>query len=101
MTRSTNFSVPFAGRPLAVEVFGARAGLAWEAAAGAPGPPTERDDLAGELSAAPEEPDVATGAPTASPEPSLPDAGDTGEALGAELLLGFAASAACLHRPDS
>src|SRR5580693_7479688 len=92
MTRSTNFSPGVA----------AGAGLASEAAAETLGPATERDDVAGELAVAPEEPDVATGALAAAPETLVPEAGDTLEALGAELLLGFAASAAaCLHRSDS
>jgi hypothetical protein len=88
MTRSTNFSVPLAGAPLPVEALGAGAGLAGAAAAGTLGPATERDELAGELAAA--------------PETSVPEAGGTIGALGAELLLGFAGSpAACLHRSDS
>src|SRR5471032_3057315 len=52
MTRSTNFSVPLAGAPLAVEALGtARAGFAGAAAAGTLGPATERDDGAVELEA--------------------------------------------------
>src|ERR1700687_2112703 len=97
MTRSTNFSPAVGGAAL-----GAGAGFAREAAAESLGPATERDDLAGELAAAPEEPDVATGALAPAPETLVPEAGDTLEALGAELLLGFAAcAAACLHRSDS
>jgi hypothetical protein len=78
---------------------GAGAGLAWEAAAETLGPAKERDDVAGGLAAAPEEPDAATGALAGASETLVPEAGDT---LGAEILLGFAASAAaCLHRSDS
>ena len=83
MTRSTNFSLPAAGAAL-----GAGAGLGWEAAAETLGPATERGGVAGELAAA--------------PGTLTPEAGDTPEALGAELLPGFVASpAACLHRSDS
>src|SRR6266704_1432954 len=78
MTRSANFSVPLAGAVLAELAFAgdaldAGADLAGAAAAGTLGVAAERDDGAGELAA-----------------------------LGAELLLGFAARpAACLHPSDS
>src|SRR5882672_3710719 len=59
--------------PLAPEALGAGTGFAGAAAGGTLGPAMERDDGAGEL-----------------------------PALGAELLLGFAATpAACLHRSDN
>jgi hypothetical protein len=82
ITRSTNFSLAVAEKLFGVAV------LAFEGAAV-------------ELAAVPADPDVA-GVPATAPEPSLLEAGDALEPLGAEVLLGFAASpAACLHRSDN